>query len=141
MNYDYKQTDFSRSILGGLFTGLIAAVANMAFVIIYKSIVRYQELYPVDVTILIFGSVLLSLACGIIFYLFVYYFKRGITFYRISVVVVTILISYVGITLRQTVEDVVPLEFRVIVIGTQVVIGGLATFLIPYIFRHDNIIS
>jgi len=41
MNYDYQQTDLSRSVLGGLFTGLIAAVANMAFVVIYKSIVKF----------------------------------------------------------------------------------------------------
>lgn len=141
MNYDYQQTDLSRSVLGGLFTGLIAAVANMAFVIIYKSIVKFKEFYPVDITIIVFGSVLLSIACGIIFYLFIHYFKKGIPFYRICVVAVTVLIAYIGITLRQTVQDTVPMEFRVLVIGTQVIIGGLAVFLIPYLFRHDSIIS
>ena len=141
MNYDYQQTDLSRSVLGGLFTGLLAAVANLVFVIIYKSIVKFQEFYPVDITIVVFGSVLLCIACGIIFYLFVYYLKRGITFYRLAVIAVTMLIAYVGITLRQTVQDVVPMEFRFLVIGTQVIIGGLATFLIPYLFRHDSIIS
>lgn len=62
-------------------------------------------------------------------------------FYRIMVVVVTIAIVIIGINLRHMVQDVIPVEFRVLVIGTQVVIGGLAAFLIPYLFRHDKIIS
>ena len=34
MNYDYKQSDLSRSVLGGLFSRLIATVANIAFIIL-----------------------------------------------------------------------------------------------------------
>jgi hypothetical protein len=32
-------------------------------------------------------------------------------------------------------------NFRILFIGTQIIIGGLAAFLIPYLFRHDTIIS
>ena len=138
MNYDYQQTGLSRSVLSGLFSGLVCAVLNLVFVVVYKSIVKFQEIYPVDITIIVFGSVLLSIACGIIFHLFVHYFKKGIPFYRLSVLAVTILIIYVGITLRHTVQDVVPFEFRFLVIGTQVIIGLFAAFLIPYLFRHEN---
>jgi hypothetical protein len=57
------------------------------------------------------------------------------------VVIVTIGIVIIGINLRHMVQDVIPIEFRVLVTGTQVIIGGLAAFLIPYLFRHDKIIS
>lgn len=141
MDYNYRQSDLSRSVLGGLFAGLVATVANIAFSVIYRKMTDYYTNNAIDITVIVFGTLLLSLACGIMFYLFVHYLKKGITFYRISVVLVTIVIIYAGITLRHTVEEIVPTEFIVLVVGTQVIIGGLAAFLIPYLFRHDSIIS
>ncbi|MEP6845042.1 MAG: hypothetical protein ABI861_03535, partial [Panacibacter sp.] len=140
-NYDYPQTDLSRSILAGLFSGIVATLSNLVFTVVYRSITKFYEFNAIDVTTIIFGTLLLSLACGAMFYFFVHYLRKGIMFYRIMVFIVTIIIVYLGITLRHTIQDVIPLEFRVLVIGTQVIIGGLAAFLIPYLFRHDKIIS
>jgi uncharacterized protein YacL len=141
MNYDYAQNDFSRSILAGLFSGIVATVSNLVFTVAYRSITQFYEFNAIDITTIVFGTILLSLACGVMFYFFVHYLNKGIAFYRIMVLVVTIVIVYLGITLRYTIQDVIPNEFRVLVIGTQVIIGGLAAFLIPYLFRHDKLIS
>ncbi len=141
MNYDYPQSDFSRGVLSGLFSGIAATLANVIFVFIYRSIAEFYVFNGMDITVIIFGSILLSMACGIIFYFFVHYLKQGITLYRIIVFVVTAIIVYLGISFRQSIIGEVPDEFRVMVIVTQVIIGGLAAFLIPYLFRHDKIIS
>ena len=141
MNYDYPQNDLSKSLLGGLFAGLVATVINIAFVVIYRSITVFYDYYALDITVLIFGTILQSIACGIMFYLFVHYLKKGITFYRIMVLLVTALIVYGGIMLRKTLQTEIPFEFIVLVVGTQIVVGGLAAFYIPYLFRHDSIIS
>jgi hypothetical protein len=141
MNYDYTQSDLSRSVLSGLYTGIIATIANMIFVYVYRYISGFEGFYGMDVTVIVFGTILLSLACGIIFYFFVYYFKKGIPAYRIAVIIVTILIIITGLYVRRSIEGEVPFDFRIIVIITQVIIGGLAAFLIPYLFRHDKIIS
>ena len=141
MNYEYTQSDLSRSILSGLFSGIIATATNMIFVYVYRFISGFEDFQGFDVTVIIFGTLLLSLACGVVFYFFVHYLRRGITSYRIAVLIVTILIIYFGLALRKEIVGVVPIDFRVIVIATQVVIGGLAAFLIPYLFRHDSIIS
>lgn len=141
MNYEYQQTDLSRSVLGGLFAGITAAAANLIFVFIYRAVAQFHEFTSIDVTVIVFGSLLLCIACGIIFYWFVHYLKQGIMLYRLAVLVVTIAIIYVGIMLRGSVVGEVPADFRAIVIGTQVIIGGLAIFLIPYLFRHDSLIS
>lgn len=141
MNYDYPQSDLSRSILAGLFSGLVATISNLAFTIIYRSITQFYEFNAIDITTIVFGTILLSLACGAMFYFFVHFLNKGIMFYRIMVVLVTVGIVILGINLRYMVQDVIPNQFRVLVIGTQVIIGGLAAFLIPYLFRHDKIIS
>ncbi len=141
MNYDYKQSDLSRSVLGGLFSGIVATVLNMIFVYGYRFSSGFKDFQGFNLTVIVFGTLLLSLACGVVFHIFVHYLKRGITTYRIAVLIITILIIYFGLTLRQSIVGVVPMEFRIIVIITQVIIGGLAAFLIPYLFRHDSIIS
>jgi len=141
MNYDYTQSDLSRSVLGGLFSGIIATVLNMIFVYGYRFISGFEDFQGFDLTVIVFGTLLLSLACGVVFYFFVHYLKRGITTYRIAVLLITILIIVFGLTLRQSIAGEVPLDFRIIVIITQVIIGGLAAFLIPYLFRHDSLIS
>lgn len=141
MNYEYTQSDLSRSILGGLFSGLVATVANLIFSITYRRITQFYEFNAIDITTIIFGTILLSLACGAMFYFFVHYLKKGILFYRIMVLLVTIGIIYIGIALRRTIQPTIPFEFKVLVVGTQTIIGLLAAFLIPYLFRHDKLIS
>src|SRR5215831_18146011 len=134
MNYDYPQTDFSRGILSGLFAGLIAAVANTVFVLVYRSAMAFFEFNGLDVTVIVFGSIIQLITCGLLFYFFVHYMNRGIGFYRLVVIIVTILIVFLGIMVRRSVMGSVPEDFRVLVVGTQVIMGWLATFFIPYLF-------
>ncbi len=141
MNYEYAQTDFSRGILSGLFAGLIAAVANTIFMIVYRSIVSFYEFNGLDVTVIVFGSILQLITCGWIFYLFVHYLKKGILSYRIAVILITIAIFFLGIIIRRSIIGEVPDDFKTLVVGTQVIIGCLAAFFIPYLFKHDKIIS
>jgi len=141
MNYDYAQTDFSRGILSGLFAGLIAAVVNTVFVLAYRSMSSFYDFNGLDVTVIVFGSILQLITCGLVFYFFVHYLKKGIMTYRIIVLLITALIFSAGIMVRRSVMGEVPNDFIVLVVGTQVIIGGLAALFIPYLFSHDKIIS
>ena len=141
MNYDYPQTDLSRGVLAGLLAGIVAAVVNTIFVIVYRSATDFYEFSGLDITVIVFGSIILSITCGLLFYFLVHYMSRGMTFYRMIVCIVTVLIVLLGIIVRRSVMGDVPDEFKVLVVGTQVIIGGLAAFFIPYLFSHDRLIS
>jgi hypothetical protein len=141
MNYEYPQTDFSRGILSGLFAGLVACVANTIFVLAYRSFTAFYEFNGIDVTVIVFGSIIQMIVSGWMFYLFVHYLKKGISFYRAAAILITIAILLVGIMVRRSVVGTAPDEFKFMVTGTQVIIGCLAAFFIPYLFRHDKIIS
>ena len=141
MNYDYQQTDLSRSILAGLFAGIVATVVNLVFIFIYRRITAVYTFNLMDAFTTIFGSVILLLICGLFFYFFVHYLKRGINIYRIIVFLITAGIIYVALQYHSSPGYSITKEFRVLFIGTQIIIGGLAAFLIPYLFRHDSIIS
>jgi hypothetical protein len=141
MNYDYPQTDFSRGILSGLFAGLIACVVNTIFVLAYRSATAFYEFNGLDVTVIVFGSIIQMIVCGWMFYLFVHYLRKGISFYRVVVILITIAILLLGIMVRRSVMGSAPDEFKFMATGTQVIIGCLAAFFIPYLFSHDKIIS
>ncbi|HXL57023.1 MAG TPA: hypothetical protein VN958_12235 [Chitinophagaceae bacterium] len=141
MNYDYQQTDLSRSILAGLFAGIIATVANLIFIFIYRRLTAVNTFNLMDVFTTIFGTVLLLILCGLLFYFFVHYLKRGINIYRVIVFLVTATIIYVALQYHSEAGYSITSEFRILFIGTQLIIGGFAAFVIPYVFRHDSIIS
>ena len=136
--YDYQQTDLSRSILAGLFTGIVATVGNLIFIFIYVRLTAVYTFNLMDGFTTIFGTIILLIVCGIFFYFFVHYMKRGVNVYRVLVFLITAIILWVG---WQFHPGYIPSEFRVLFMGTQLIIGGLAAFLIPYLFRHDSIIS
>lgn len=140
MKYEYVQSDLSRSLLGGLFAGIIAAFTNLVFVFIYRAIAKFYDFNVIDATVISFGSLLLGIACGLVFYWMVHNLKRGIPLYRFVVFVVTVVIIFAGIAIRRSVVGEIPVDFRVLVIGTQVVIGGLAAFLIPYLYHHHKML-
>src|SRR5438270_8542806 len=104
LNYDYKQSDLSRSVLGGLFSGIVATVLNMIFVYAYRFISGFEDFQGFDLTVIVFGTLLLSLASGVVFYFFVHFLRRGVTIYRIAVLIITILIISFGLMLRQSIR-------------------------------------
>lgn len=141
MNYDYPQSDLSRSILAGLFAGIVGTVINLVFSFVYRRITDTTTYNILDVSTTIFGTVILLLVCGVLFYFFVHYLKKGINLYRIIVFLITAVIVFVALQYHRTPGYRITPEFRVLFIGTQIIIGGMAAFLIPYLFRHEKLIS
>lgn len=141
-NYEYRQSDLSRAVLAGLFAGIIGTFANLVFTAIYRGIAKFYSFTVLDVGTIIFGSTLLLIACGVTFYFFAHYLnkKSGLNLYRLVVFIITAALITTVLYVRFS-GQTVPGEFKAMLIGTQVIIGGLAFFLIPYLFRHDSIIS
>ena len=141
MNYDYPQSDLSRSILSGLFAGIVGTVVNLIFSFVFRRITNTVTFNILDVSTTIFGTIILLLVCGVFFYFFVHYLKKGINLYRIIVFLVTAVIVYAALQYHAEPGYSITSNFRILFLGTQIIIGGLAAFLIPYLFRHDSIIS
>jgi hypothetical protein len=141
MNYEYTQTDFSRGVLSGLFSGLVATIANIIFVLAFRTMSSFYEYIGMDITVIIFGSIFQSIVCGWVFYIFVHFLRKGILTYRLVVVAITVGIFFLGVIIRKSVMGSVTDDFKAMVTGTQVIIGCLAAFFIPYVFGHDKLIS
>jgi hypothetical protein len=78
----------SKCILAGIFTGLVAALADVIFNIIYRSItglIAFAVIVPVSSFVLL---PLINLVIGIIYFFFVRNLKNGRAFFRLAAILV-----------------------------------------------------
>ena len=141
MNYDYKQTDFSKALLSGLFAGIIATLANLGYDFFYRDITGFQLSQIINVPSIIIASTLLLTIAGIGFYCFQHFIRNGTRFYKFIFILLTLLCVYLSIHVQRSVDPLISYEFKWLLTGIVVILGGLAVFFIPYLFKHEDIYS
>jgi hypothetical protein len=139
MNYDYKQTAFSKAILSGLFAGITATLANLVYDFVYRDITQFQPSTIINVPSIILASTLLLTIAGLIFHLFRHYLKRGRAIYKFLLLVLTLLCVYFSIHVQRSADPVITNQFRWLLTGVVIILGSLAVFFIPYLFDHEHI--
>lgn len=138
-NYEYPQTLLSKTLLTGVFAGIVATLINLAYDFFFR---YYAKLYPseiINVSSIIFGSMLLCTIAGIIYYFLVRYVKYGNIIYVAAFLALTIICIIESMHVNRSIDPVVNEAFRGLLLGTVVVCGLLTTFLIPYLTRHDTL--
>ncbi|QEC66364.1 hypothetical protein FRZ67_03245 [Panacibacter ginsenosidivorans] len=141
MNYDYQQTDFSKALMAGLFAGIVATLANLGYDFFYRDITGFQLSQIINVASIIIASTLLLTIAGIGFYFFKHNIKKGGIIYRLIFFVLTFLCVYLSVHVQRSTDPIVSNEFRGLLTGIVIILGGLAVFFIPYLFDHDEIYS
>jgi len=139
MNYDYKQTDFSKALLSGLFAGIVATLANLAYDFFYRDITEFQLSQIINVPSIILASTLLLTIAGLIFYFFQHYIKKGSILYRIIFFILTLGCIYLSMQVQRSSDPIISNEFKWLLTGVVAILGGLAVFFIPYLFDHEDI--
>ena len=138
MNYDYPQTRLSKTLLTGVFAGIVATLINLAYDFFFR---YYAKLYPseiINVSSIIFGSMLLCTIAGII-YFFLSNIKHGDIVYIVLFCALTVISFIACMHVQRSSDANVSEAFRGLLLGTVAVTGLLATFLIPYLTKHDTL--
>lgn len=141
MNYDYQQTEFSKSLMAGLFAGLIATLVNLAYDFFYRDVTGFALSEIINVPTIIMASTLLLMIAGLIFYLFHHYMKNGSIVYRIIFLLLTVLCIYLAMHVQRSADPILSNEFQWLLSGVVLILGGTATFYLPYLFDHDKIFN
>src|SRR5437868_15484724 len=78
MQHEFKKFPFlTISLYAGIFSGFLLAFVNIIYDFIYRGITKYSFSEILNVSSIIFLSVLLSVAAGIIYFFLVKYIKKG----------------------------------------------------------------
>lgn len=140
MNYEVEQGPFYKSLMSGLFAGIIVTLANLIFNFIYRGITRFNPSWLVNVTSIIFVSLLLSLVAGILYYLIVPYAKKRTILYIVLFIALTVYVTYLAFNVQRSSDPQVTSQFHGLFAGIVIITGLTDALLIPYMAKHKTII-
>ncbi len=137
MDYNYKQTNLSKAIFGGLFAGLIACGAAQIFNVIFRYITDYEPSEMINVQTLIFAPILVCVIAGIIYFMLTKFVKQGKLIYQILFIILTIVFVLVGFNanLKEGPHDTK--LFRELHTCIIIILGIVTVFVLPYVTKHD----
>jgi hypothetical protein len=143
MNYDYQHTPFSKALLTGLFCGLAATIASLAFSFIFKSATGYSLSTIVNVPIIIFFSLLVLTIAGLLFHVFTK-LRSGKAIFSIFFLLLTAFVIWKISGVNRTTDPIVNVEFRELASGIMLITGICAFFLVPFLYHNrkfeDNVL-
>jgi hypothetical protein len=139
MDHNYEHTEFSKSILAGVFAG----IASVVLCLIYNTAFRNASGFPlsemINVSTIIFALLLVVTLAGYIFYLLHHYFKRGTLIFQLGAVVVTALLMAGSMQVDRSNNLLFTKQFHELLAGIVLITGLSIVFIIPYLFRNDYV--
>lgn len=130
---------FSNSLLSGLLTGIIAALLNLVYVIVYRESTNFgSDLVVMPLTIFIGFPILMVLA-GSAYYLFRKHLHSGAKWFMIICFISMIVLLILTLQDTRMNNGALLTGARGLFLGMVVITFLLAAFLIPYLARHSKI--
>ena len=137
MNYDYEQTEFSKSLLAGVFTGITATTLSLLFNAFFRRFIGFSLSDIINVSTIIFALMIFVTIAGIIFYFFHHYIKKGKFVFQIAAVIITLLLIAGTMQIQRSVNPGLSSEFRELLWGIIGITGICTVFIIPFLFEQD----
>ena len=138
MNYEFKQSTFSKTLLTSVFVGFVATILCLAFNIIYRESTGFQLSDIINVSTLIFGVNLVFVVIGAVHFVLVKNFKKGEVIFIGLFAILTLLGIWGAETAHRTMDAVQNNEFRQLLLGTVLIMGIGASFLTPYLSHNKT---
>jgi hypothetical protein len=136
MNYDFKQSTFSKTLLTSVFVGFIATILCLIYNIIYRESTGFQLSDVINVSTLIFGVNLIFVVIGLVHFILLKNFKKGEIIFTALFVLLTLLGIWGAEAAHRTANVVQNHEFRQLLLGTVLIMGLAAAFLVPFLSHN-----
>lgn len=139
MNHDYEETPFSKSVLAGVFAGILATCLILIFNFIYRGSTAFPLSEIINVSTVIFASLIILTVAGVIFYLLTKYMKGGQLVYIILFSVLTIIAAFASSQVYRSPNLVFNNEFHQLLLGTVLILGLGAVAAVPLLYKSKQI--
>lgn len=137
MNYDYEQTEFSKSLLAGVFSGITAVVLCLLFNAFFRGESGFHLSALINVSTIIFVLLILASIAGVVFYFFQHYLKKGAFIFQLVTVIGTALLLVGTTYVQRSPSQLLSTEFRELLMGIISIYALCVIFMIPFLYRHD----
>jgi len=139
MKTSISATGFSKSLLAGLLTGILAAFLNLLYIIVYRESTNFAiDLIIMPLTIFIGYPILMVLA-GVAYFLLQKHLHLGAIWFMGICMIGMISLFIVSIRDTRMNHGALLSGARGLFLGMLIISFLLAAFLIPYLARHSKI--
>ncbi|MES2371163.1 MAG: hypothetical protein V4557_01200 [Bacteroidota bacterium] len=140
MTYDYPQQSYlSKSILSGVFAGIVATLSNLGFDLFFRKYTQFMPSQIINVATIIFATMLFFSVAGLLYFFASKFIKQGVLVYVLIFIIFTIFCFNLGLHINRSSDPKVTADFRMLFLGLATITCVLATFLIPYLMKHQSI--
>lgn len=139
MNHDYEETPFSKSVLAGVFSGILATLVILIYNFIYRGSTAFPLSEIINVSTVIFSSLIILTVVGVIYFLFINYMKGGQVVYIILFSVITLLAAFGSMHVNRSANVLLNNEFHQLLLGTVIILGLCAVAAVPLFFKSKHI--
>lgn len=146
MHEQFKEYEFNypayplltKGIFAGAFTGIIIAVANLGYDFIYRGITHYSPSEIINVSSLIFGSLLAMTFLAVIYLFLANVTKSAGTIFRILILLLTIAALALVVSTNQ--DQAMFDGMKGLLVGLIAISGFIGgVLLIPYFAKNPQI--
>lgn len=139
MDYEYSQTPLSKSVMAGLAAGITATLLNLVYNFIFRGITKLSlSVSVINVSTIIFATVLLCIIAGLIYYFIVLYLKQRATVFTTLFIVITVIAVILGLSFSISPEQNISRQFDGLYVGMVIITGICTGFLVPWLAGHKN---
>jgi hypothetical protein len=131
---------FFKAMMTGLFVGIIDTLICLVYNVVYRNATGYLPSSLINVSSLIFAVNLLLLVIGIVYFLFLWAFKRGDVIFEVVAVAVTAWLIWKTAGLTRFDDARLDSGFRGL-LGGIVLILGASTVCIPFLYRSRRFLD
>ncbi len=137
MEYNYDQTNLSKILFAGVYAGIIATVATLTFNFFYRMSTDYSPSMIINVSSLIFGSLIILEFCALIYLALQSFMKNPSIIYLVIVIAVAVLSIMGSSSVIDPKNLTETTHFHGLLIGV-IAILGLCAVAIPYFIKHSE---
>jgi len=138
MDYEFRKFPFSTvALFSGVFSGFLLTLANLIYDFVYRGITQYSYSQIINVSSIIFLSMILLTVAGFIYFFLVRHIKRGDLIYSALFIIATILLAV--FLSSQNYAQPYAGGFKWLCIGVIIISGFFASFAVPYFAKHPDV--
>lgn len=138
MNHDYQQTEFSKTLLTGVFAGIIATCVNLVYNFIYRGMEGFYPSEIINVSSVIFVTMIVFVVGALAYFMLRNFTKQGNLIYIVVFGVLTILCLYFSLHVNRSNHPLEITQFRGLLFGTTALTGVMLAVLLPYLSKHPE---
>lgn len=137
MDYEFRRVPFSTvALFSGVFSGFVLTIVNLVYDFVYRGITQYDYSQIINVSSIIFLSMLLLTVAGFIYFLLVKYVKKGDIIYSLLFIIATVLIA-ISLSSQHYPQPYAG-GFKWLSVGIVAISGLFASFSVPYFAKHSE---